>query len=592
MANTAPILDNSTNLTLTAILSGVADAANAGVAIATLIDGLVTDGEGDVGAIAITSVDDTNGTWQYSLDGGSAWVNLTNVSASDAVVLGAIPLYAPGVVNGTPDPDDQPWLSFTRFSRNFPLFPGGTQTVSDTGTILDTTSPASNTDTYAGYGNYVANPITQTYTPRNSAFPELSAAAGFQLSFEAQVIENTFVNNERAVFSVTVVLEDGQTAIELAFQRTGDNQGRIFAQSDDVTPNPGNQPSTLFTVAEQVTFNTTQLTRYTLDVVGEAYSLKANGVELLTGPLRNYSSFVPPLGTLNPYTVPNFLFLGDNSTSAGGQFQLGDVTLQTETRLRFVPNAGFSGTSNFTFKAWDGSDGAAPGDRTNTLTSGGTTPFSSATETATIRILDPFVGDAGANVIIGNNGSNTLRGLGGNDTLLGLGGNDTLIGGAGRDVLEGGAGSDTLIGQSEGDRFRYRGATVLATHRNSLIGAPDWIQDFRAPQGDRIQLDYDQNLATQNRPARLFQAGRKTAPTLLAATRAAFADKNQAAAGQQRLQAFEAVFFRYGADTYLAVNDNQAALSASRDLVIRMTGMQFSGTDATGGALVTGRYFV
>lgn len=390
MANlAAPLLDTLPDLQLDSISNTIADAANTGITITELIGG-ITDADQDVGAIAITQVDNSAGTWQYSLNGGTSWVDLTNVSETNAVVLGSLPLYTPGV-NGTPDPSDQSWLSLTRYSEGSLLFPGGTESSTSSGTTLNTTRNGNTNDTYAGYSNYSVNLLTQAYTAKNPNFPVLNQNDGFQVSFEAQVISNTLANNDRAVFSITLVMDDGQTAIELGFQRTGAGQGRIFAQSDGQTPSPGGGTPTLFTAAEETTFDTTSnLVRYTLDVSGTTYSLKANGTEILTGPLRNYSSFTPtPVQGVtppNPYTVRNLLFLGDNTTSAGGSFTLGDVSLQMETRLRFVPNANSSGSSSFSFRAWDGSDGSAPGSRVNTAVNGGTSPFSTDVETASVTV--------------------------------------------------------------------------------------------------------------------------------------------------------------------------------------------------------------
>ncbi|MEP7134154.1 MAG: hypothetical protein ABI904_04395 [Chloroflexota bacterium] len=60
--------------------------------------------------------------------------------------------------------------------------------------------------------------------------------------------------------------------------------------------------------------------------MGDTYTLTANAIPLLTGPLRDYSAFT---GFPDPYEAPNFLFLGDNTTSA-----------QARVRLRFVSVTG------------------------------------------------------------------------------------------------------------------------------------------------------------------------------------------------------------------------------------------------------------
>ena len=59
---------------------------------AIVIDGSITDADGAVEAIAVTGVDDTNGTWEYSTDGGSTFNAIGAVSANSAILLDAAAL--------------------------------------------------------------------------------------------------------------------------------------------------------------------------------------------------------------------------------------------------------------------------------------------------------------------------------------------------------------------------------------------------------------------------------------------------------------------------------------------------------------------
>jgi|GEM_PF-2615273 hypothetical protein len=68
----------------------------------------------------------------------------------------------------------------------------------------------------------------------------------------------------------------------------------------------------------------------------------------------------------------------------------------------------------------------------------------------------------------------------------------------------------------------------------------DRIVDFDANAGDRIRLDYDHDLATGDRPTRLFNAGTQRTTTLLKALGAAYADRNPQQSSHQRLRANEA----------------------------------------------------
>lgn len=126
----------------------------------------------------------------------------------------------------------------------------------------------------------------------------------------------------------------------------------------------------------------------------------------------------------------------------------------------------------------------------------------------------------------GNPAANRLSGGDGNDTLLGLGGNDVLSGSSGNDAIIGGVGADRLSGGTGSDRFIYAGVTKAAALTTSLLASPDRVVDFSFSQGDRFQLDFDNNLVTPNLPRGLFNAGGEQGRNLAAAVRSAYVDKN------------------------------------------------------------------
>ena len=373
----APVLDTSGNPSLDPISQGALNPA--GTSVSTLISRLggtgITDVDGDPKAIAITNVDSTNGTWQFSTNGGANWTNFGTVSNTSATVLGATSLYL-GQLGTTPD--TQNWLSFT--SQDLPPINVATQTISNGGTILNSTI-GNDGGIYAGYSNY-----TSLGALENSAFPTLDRASGYSITFKLQVLSESRTNNNRAGFSIIAISSDGTRGIELGFQRLSGTTGNIFAQGDGITSNPGMQPNGLFLAAENASFNTNQETTYTLSVQGSTYQLLANGAQILTGPLRNYTSFTSPF-PIDPYELPNFVFLGDDTTSAQASIKLSQVVVQTDTRVRFVPNSTYSGTANLTFRAWDTTSGSANGTTgVDASSNGNATAFSTASETATITI--------------------------------------------------------------------------------------------------------------------------------------------------------------------------------------------------------------
>ncbi|MFM7423461.1 MAG: bluetail domain-containing putative surface protein [Elainella sp.] len=213
---------------------------------------------------------------------------------------------------------------------------------------------------------------------------------------------------------------------------------------------------------------------------------------------------------------------------------------------------------------------------------------------ANVEVTSPGIrrrGTSGANTLRGSDNSDVLLGLGGNDTLIGLEDRDQLNGDSGRDKLNGGLDRDTLTGGAGADRFVYAGASADDALANSLAFAPDRIRDLRTPEGDRIQLDFDNNLASKNRPQALFNAQTVGGSNLEKAARNAFKDKDGVARGNQKLGAREAVFFEWRGGTYLAVNNSAADFSANQDLIINVSGMQFRPGDSNRGSLNVTSYF-
>ncbi len=77
------------------------------------------------------------------------------------------------------------------------------------------------------------------------------------------------------------------------------------------------------------------------------------------------------------------------------------VLLNTNARIRFVPQQNFSGQTSFTFRAWDRSSGMNGDTNVDVSINGEATAFSTATETATLDVLaqnDPPKLDANGNL--------------------------------------------------------------------------------------------------------------------------------------------------------------------------------------------------
>ncbi len=187
-------------------------------------------------------------------------------------------------------PGHQDWMSFA--------LGNAAETLTNNAVQLDTTLAAA---TYAGYSRILTTP--------------LNYQDGFILRFSARLESETHTKTNRAGFSV-ILLADNKRGIELGFWTN-----EIFAQAD----------SPLFARAEGTTFPTvTSFVDYALSIRTSNYVLRANGAPILSGPVRDYTSFV---GSLNPYSTPNYIFFGDDTTPASAAFSLRQIALIPAPRL-------------------------------------------------------------------------------------------------------------------------------------------------------------------------------------------------------------------------------------------------------------------
>ena len=225
-------------------------------------------------------------------------------------------------LNSTPD---QQGLLFVTYP-----FSGAaaSQTLVAGATLLDSTPAMSE---FAGY------------TGRAMLMPALERGIGFSVFVRARVLQEQHTSTDRngdgiadrAGFSVTVLSSD-LNGIELGFW-----QDQVWAQADD-----RDADRNLFTHAESAAFDTTAAdVSYEIRVKDDSYTLLADGVTLLNGPLRNYSSFsAPPFSQI--YKTPNFLFLGDNSGNGSARARIVAVSLttgsatETSVALPFVMRSG------------------------------------------------------------------------------------------------------------------------------------------------------------------------------------------------------------------------------------------------------------
>ena len=151
----------------------------------------------------------------------------------------------------------------------------------------------------------------------------LDADTGYTLRFDLRIDSEDHTPDDRAGFSVIVVSSNTDQALELAFW-----ENEIWAQEDDDDPNQIFVASHAEGTDTSTTDTTADIVRYDLTVQGNSYELFADGNSILTGPLRDYTAWISPFGSLfDPYKTENFIFLGDDTTSARGIAEITRIEL-------------------------------------------------------------------------------------------------------------------------------------------------------------------------------------------------------------------------------------------------------------------------
>lgn len=143
---------------------------------------------------------------------------------------------------------------------------------------------------------------------RQSPVP-LDRNTGFAVEMEFLLESESHASTNRAGLSMIVLGQD-RKGVEIGIWTN-----RVWVQAD----------SPMFTQGEGTEVGVSGGWRkLRLAVAGDAYRVSLDGVEVLGGAVRDYTPFV---GTIDPYETPNFLFIGDDTTSARGAYRLRKVEL-------------------------------------------------------------------------------------------------------------------------------------------------------------------------------------------------------------------------------------------------------------------------
>ena len=171
--NDAPVLDNTGNMSLSAINEDVPAASNNGTLVSAVIASAggsrITDVDaGALTGLAVIVVDNTKGSWQFSIDNGVNWIPLgapdslnARLLASDATTR--VRFLPNANFNGTVDTG----LTFRAWDRTS----GSNGSTADTSVVGGTTAFSVATET----ASITVNPVNDAPVLENSGFMSLSA---------------------------------------------------------------------------------------------------------------------------------------------------------------------------------------------------------------------------------------------------------------------------------------------------------------------------------------------------------------------------------------------------------------------------------
>lgn len=231
---------------------------------------------------------------------------LSSASTSQAVVL------YDGSSNVTPDQVPWSW-AYQVLNKSNPLMPHQvTQSASGGATQLDSTAEINDV---AGYTTHIPNLFSSGFSYIHPNLQTLDRSTGFVVEFTVRINSESHSSNDRAGFSVVALSSDAAPlGIELAFW---DNE--VWAQNAGFTHGESS-----------AVFDTTAgLINYQLLVQGTTYQLLADNLQILSGALRDYTAFSggPPLNSGFPYNQQNFLFFGDDTSSAQASISLARIAV-------------------------------------------------------------------------------------------------------------------------------------------------------------------------------------------------------------------------------------------------------------------------
>lgn len=442
--NVAPVLDSSYAATMASIDKGITNPA--GATVASIVGDSITDANSSNSeGIAVYSVVNTNGQWQYSLNNGTTWTNFGTPSSSAARLLRATDLvrFVPNTTfTGTSSFSYRAWDQTTGSA-------GSTANVSTSSNVGGSTAFSTAVDTAivnVVYTNYApvlntSGTFTLPYVKANSTAPTsvmvstllgnnvTDANAGALRGLAITAIDNTkgtwqySTNAGTNWYNVPTTLNNAALLLRSSdylrfYPKTGNIgiSSMVFRAWDRTTGTAGAVGS----LAGGVGGNTP----YSADQVFANVQVGNHAPVLNISSPFTLNSFMNGSAT-NPGTLVSTL-LGQKvtdvdlnaqrgiaviglsgSTTGTWQYSMNNgvtwlnfgttssssaLLLRSQDLIRYVPKSTFSGSVSLQFRAWDQMSGVVgtlvnlAGTRT-TIPYGGTSAYSSDFGTATLSVV-------------------------------------------------------------------------------------------------------------------------------------------------------------------------------------------------------------
>ncbi len=435
--NDAPVLNASYSPVLTAIDED--DTTSAGNTVASIVvNGSITDPDVTPApeAIAITAVDNANGDWQYQLSGTSTWTTFTATTAASRLlsVTDKIRFVPDANYNGSASFTFRAWdqTTGTHGQAVSTASTGGTTAfslASDTASItvnavndapvLNTAySPvltAINEDVTTSAGNTVAEIVVNgsITDPDVATAPEAIAITSVDNANGDWQYQLSGTSTWTTFTATTAASRLLSAADKIRFVPDANYNGSAnftFRAWDQTTGTHGQTASTASTGGTTAFSSVADTATITVTAVNDAPVLNASYSPVLTtidedttSPAGNTVASIVVNGSITDPDVtpaPEAIAITSVDNANGDwQYQLSGTStwttftattaasrlLNANDKVRFVPDANFNGSANFTFRAWDQTTGTA-GQTANTTSTGGTTAFSSVADTATITV--------------------------------------------------------------------------------------------------------------------------------------------------------------------------------------------------------------